>query len=96
MAKSAAERQAEFRAKAKERGDERVNVVASADTVKRLRLFSDFNEMTQAQALDEMIDLLWKTIPDAEIEAMERHAVTLEERRKQKAAGDTATMSLFD
>jgi hypothetical protein len=95
MAKTAAERQAEFRAKAKERGDERVNVVASSDTVKRLRLFSDFNEMTQAQALDAMIDLLWKTIPDAEVEAMERHAVTLEERRRAKTAGDDKTLSLF-
>jgi phage head maturation protease len=95
MAKSAAERQAEFRAKAKERGDERINVVASAATVKRLRLFSDFNEMTQAQALDEMIDLLWKTIPDSEVEAMERHAVTLEERRQAKARGDDKTLSLF-
>lgn len=95
MAKTAAERQAEFRAKAKERGDERVNVVANADTVKRLRLFADFNEMTQAQALDQMIDLLWKTIPDAEVEAMERHAVTLEERRRAKVAGDEKTLSLF-
>jgi phage head maturation protease len=95
MAKTAAERQAEFRAKAKERGDERVNVVANADTVKRLRLFADFNEMTQAQALDRMIDLLWGTIPDAEVEAMERHAVTLEERRRAKAAGDEKTLSLF-
>ncbi len=95
MAKTAAERQAEFRAKAKERGDERVNVVANADTVKRLRLFADFNEMTQAQALDQMIDLLWRTIPDAEVEAMERHAVTLEERKTARAAGDEKTMSLF-
>lgn len=95
MAKTAAERQAEFRAKAKERGDERVNVVANADTVKRLRLFADFNEMTQAQALDRMIDLLWGTIPDAEVEAMERHAVTLEERKQAKAVGDDKTLSLF-
>lgn len=95
MAKSAAERQAEFRAKAKERGDERINVVASATTVKRLRLFSDFNGVTQAQALDEMIDLLWKTIPDSEVEAMERHAVTIEERRQAKARGDDKTLSLF-
>lgn len=95
MAKTAAERQAEFRAKAKERGDERINVVANADTVKRLRLFADFNEMTQAHALDQMIDLLWKTIPDAEVEAMERHAVTLEERKAARAAGDEKTLSLF-
>ena len=94
MAKSAAERQAEYRARAKEAGDQRVNVIASADTVSRLRLFADFNEMTQAQALDAMIDLLWKGISPEKIEEMERHAVTLEERRKAKQAGDTKTLPL--
>ncbi len=95
MAKTAAERQAEYRQRAKDAGDQRVNVIASADTVKRLRLFADFNEMTQAQALDEMVRLLWESIPADQIERMERHAVTLEERRRAKAQGDTKTLSLF-
>lgn len=96
MAKTAAERQAEYRERAKLAGDERINVIASKDTVKRLRLFSDFNEMTQAQALDMMIERLWQALSDDEIAAMERHAVTLEEKRRQKLAGDTATLSLFE
>lgn len=95
MAKTAAERQAEFRAAAKLRGDERINVVAKKETVERLRLFADFNEMTQAQALDQMIELLWQTMPDSEIDSMKRHAVTLEEKRQARLRGDEKTMSLF-
>ena len=95
MAKTAAERQAEYRAKAKESGAERINVIATGDTVKRLRLFADYREMTQADALNMMIDMLWSTLDPSEIEAMERHAVTLEERRRARAQGDTKTLSLF-
>lgn len=96
MAMTAAERAARYRENQRAQGDaERINTFAKADTIKRIRLYSDYYNMSQSEALDAMVAALWATISEEEKSKMDAHAVELEEKRRQRKAGDTLTGDLF-
>lgn len=96
MAMTAAERAARYRENQKQQaGAERINIFAGANTVKRLRIYSDYHGITQSEALDLIIEQIWAAIPDEEKKEMDERAEVLEAKRLSRLAGDSLTGDLF-